>query len=475
MLCIGHLIAQRVGGADIFFSLQVGGILLQLFRAGQNAAEQVAAVTTGFVKGHRIFLLQIPVIISSYQGAGDAAVFVRLPGLQGNAVGGPVRRRQHNILRKLPPLGNAGQQALDGVLLELFVHLGAVGSRHNVSRRGRAFKSQRSPFFLSVFPGSQLAVTQLPLEGRMPIDDVVHQAGALQLPIVANRQPSRRCGVQDDHTDFTVRCQDSSVSLHNFVKRRGKFLPRPGNPLNHAVNALLEVFLLVQVVSICVLCVLAVVSSLCFRIPLIRLAACAPLLAVVIFLHAIHTLQAFAAAGNEVAGIGLNRRDGLVLGSPNQDGLAAVLHSLPPYQPAQRAVCLLRCLVPDGERLLRSAEPAAEGKIVFVIAGNQFRPVGSISDFVGTQQRNRHLFALHITHPDIFQGGKIIAGIAVPDRRVLRKIFAAHPKADKGFKLVAVCQRVENFGRLLLFAVPLFEQVALLIRKEDPLVDQIPD
>ena len=44
------------------------------------------------------------------------------------------------------------------------------------------FKSQRSPFFLSVFPGSQLAVTQLPLEGRMPIDDVVHQAGALQLP-----------------------------------------------------------------------------------------------------------------------------------------------------------------------------------------------------------------------------------------------------------------------------------------------------
>ena len=34
---------------------------------------------------------------------------------------------------------------------------------------------------------------------------------------------------------------------------------------------------------------------------------------------------------------------------------------------------------------------------------------------------------------------------------------------------------MENFGRLLLFAVPLFEQVALLIRKEDPLVDQIPD
>ena len=151
------------------------------------------------------------------------------------------------------------------------------------------------------------------------------------------------------------------------------------------------------------------------------------------------------------------------------------MHSLPPYQPAQRAVRLLRCLVPDGERLLRGAKPAAEGKIVFVIAGNQFRPVGSISNFVGAQQRNRYLFALHITHPDIRQGGQIIAGIAVPDRRVLRKIFAAHPKADKDFKLVAVCQRVENFGRFLLFAVPLFEQMALLIRKEDPLVDQIPD
>ena len=166
MLGKGRLIAQGVGGAACVAVREVGGALLDLFGAGQHAAEQIAAVGAGFVKGHRIFLLQIPVIISSYQGAGDAAVFVRLPGLQGNAVGGPVRCRQHNILRELPPLGNAGQQALDGVLLELFVHLGAVGSRHNVSRRGRAFKSQRSPFFLSVFPegrGSEKPYQQIHL------------------------------------------------------------------------------------------------------------------------------------------------------------------------------------------------------------------------------------------------------------------------------------------------------------------------
>ena len=181
-----------------------------------------------------------------------------------------------------------------------------------------ALQSQGSPFFLSVFPGSQLAVTQLPLEGRMPIDDVVHQAGALQLPLVANRQPSRRCGVQDDHTDFTVRCQDSSLSLHNLVKRRGKIPPSSWeSPQPRCQRSLWEFPLGPGCRHLRPLrsgrCILSPFP----HSPDPARCMCAPP-AVVIFLHAIHTLQAFAAAGNEVAGIGLDRRDRLVLGSPNR-------------------------------------------------------------------------------------------------------------------------------------------------------------
>ena len=159
----------------------------------------------------------------------------------------------------------------------------------------------------------------------MPVRDMVHQTGALELPVVPDGQPSRRGGIQHHHADLAVLRQRVAVSLNGLVERGGKPLPGTGQVRGGVKGAAQVVVTVIQV----------------------------------------------AAAGQDnVAGITGDRGDGLVLSAPDQNGLIAVLDPLPSHQPPQGAVGLLGGLVPDGEGLAGGFKPAAEGEVCAVVAGD---------------------------------------------------------------------------------------------------------
>ena len=100
----------------------------------------------------------------------------------------------------------------------------------------------------------------------------------------------------------------------------------------------------------------------------------------------------------QVVGVAGDGREGFALGPPDQDGLVAILYALLADQPAQGAVGLLGGLIPDGERLLRLIEAAAEGEAVVVVAGDQLGAVACVADLVGIEQGDGDPFALDVAN-----------------------------------------------------------------------------
>src|SRR5699024_9147229 len=70
-----------------------------------------------------------------------------------------------------------------------------------------------------VFPGLPFAVAQFPAKGAVPVHEVVHQAGALQFPVIADGQAPRRGRIQHQDADLAVGGQLVAVSLHGPVER----------------------------------------------------------------------------------------------------------------------------------------------------------------------------------------------------------------------------------------------------------------
>ena len=210
-----------------FIGGQVLCIAFDLLCAGEDAAEQIAAVAAGFIQCHRIRFSFRSVVITADQRTGDAAGLAGFPGLQRDACRSTAYSASHKVIRQRLSFYQTGNKALQSLLLEFLIDLFSISSFRDVLRSGCSDK--RKMFLLGFRSGlcrcGARAVFQKPHKGLVPVNDIFQQPGAAEFLIIPDRKAAfgTRRRVQDQNGKLGGVGQLQAVSMDRPIE-----LPRNG-------------------------------------------------------------------------------------------------------------------------------------------------------------------------------------------------------------------------------------------------------